>query len=412
MRSRLNSIYAGMLGGPVKDCDFLVVGAGPAGTTFAAETAERARVVVVEEHEEIGLPVQCTGLIAPRVAQMASAEETVLSRLRGAYFHFPGGEVLEVRSKETKAVVVDRASFDKICAGRALDAGAELILGERFVSADLSDGAMVRCKGAHRFHEYRASLIVGADGYKSNVAKCAGLGPPKDQVRGVQMDLRHRDEEQDMLNVYLGKKVAPGFFAWRIPCGDMTRVGLCATVRHETPLTYLNPLLVKLGLDGKERLRVISGLIPIGPPPRTYSAHALIIGDAAGQAKPLSGGGLYTGMVAAKCAAVTALDCLATGDFSGLALSAYQERWKGEIGRELDRGYLIRRSYLRLSDRKLGEVGRILSKGDVPSILAQADIDSPSVMAPQVLKAAPSLVRFAPSFLGSLFSRSNAINDK
>ena len=80
MRSRLNSIYAGMLGGPVKDCDFLVVGAGPAGTTFAAETAERARVVVVEEHEEIGLPVQCTGLIAPRVAQMASAEETVLSR--------------------------------------------------------------------------------------------------------------------------------------------------------------------------------------------------------------------------------------------------------------------------------------------------------------------------------------------
>ena len=396
----------------MKDCDFLVVGAGPAGTTFAAETARRARVVVVEEHEEIGLPVQCTGLVAPRVVRMASAGETVLNELHGAYFHFPGEEVVEVRSQETKAVVVDRASFDRLCAAHATDLGADLVLGERFVSADLSDGALVRCKGAHCSHEYRASLVVGADGYKSNVAKCAGLGPPKDQVRGVQVDLRHREEEQDMLNVYLGKKVAPGFFAWKVPCGEMTRVGLCASPRFDPPLAYLNPLLVRLGLDGKEKLRVISGLIPLGPPPRTYSANALVVGDAAGQAKPLSGGGLYTGMVAASCAAVTALECLAKDDFSGLALSAYQERWKAEVGRELDRSYLIRRSFLRLSDRRLGEVGRILSRGEVPRILAQGDIDSPSALAPQVLKAAPSLVRFAPSLLGSLLSRSNARNGK
>ncbi|MCU0860932.1 MAG: FAD-dependent monooxygenase, partial [Methanomassiliicoccales archaeon] len=194
----------------MKDCDFLVVGGGPAGTSFAAATAPKASVVVVEEHPEVGLPVQCTGLVAPRVVEMASAFDTVLNRLHGAYFHFPGDQVVEVRSREVKAMVVNRASFDRSRAERALDQGAVIERGTRFVSADFGKWATVRCKAGGQTVEYRARMVVGADGYKSNVASCAGLGPPRDRVRGLQVDLRHRMEDQDMLSVFLGRKVAPG----------------------------------------------------------------------------------------------------------------------------------------------------------------------------------------------------------
>lgn len=396
----------------MKECDFLVVGGGPSGMTFAAAVAKRARVVVVEEHDAVGLPVQCTGLVAPRVVELADAWPTVLNELHGAYFHFPGEQVVEVRAKETKALVVDRAAFDRTCALRAERAGADVVLGETFVSAEVGERVVARCCGLKRFDDYRAKLILGADGYKSNVARAVGLGSPKDLVRGVQMDLLHREEEQDMLNVYIGRKVAPGFFAWRIPCGDMTRVGVCVSGNQAAPLTYLNQLLDRLGLRDMERIRVTSGLIPIGTPPRTYAARTLTVGDAAGQAKPLSGGGLYTGMVAAQCAAETALSCLEADDFGAVALSSYQESWKAKIGRELDRGYLIRRAFIRLSDRKLEDVGRILSREGMSEVLAQGDIDFPVALAPQVLKAAPSLVKLAPSFLSTLFSRSSARNDK
>jgi len=396
----------------VKECDFLVVGGGPSGMTFAAAVGKRAKVVVVEEHETIGQPVQCTGLVAPRVVDMAGARGTVLNRLRGGYFHFPGDQVVEVRGKGTKAVVVDRAAFDQTCAELAEDQGAEIALGERFIDADLGDRITAHCLNRKGSCNYAAKLIVGADGYKSNVAKMAGLEGPKDQVRGVQMDIRHEEDDQEMLNVYLGKKVAPGFFAWKVPCGEMTRVGLCVSRSQDAPLTFFNPLLERLGLRDKERMRVISGMIPIGPPPRTFAERTLVIGDAAGQAKPLSGGGLYTGMVAAECAAKTALESLEGNDFGAEALSSYEERWKTELGRELDRGFLVRRAFIKLSDRKLEEVGRILSREDVRQVLSEGDIDFPADLAPRVLKTAPSLLKFAPSFLGALFTRSSARNQK
>ncbi|MDD1747757.1 MAG: NAD(P)/FAD-dependent oxidoreductase [Methanomassiliicoccales archaeon] len=390
----------------MKECDFLVVGGGPSGMTFATAVGKKAKVVVVEEHEAIGEPVQCTGLVTPRVVEMAGARDTVLNRLRGGYFNFPGDQVVEVRGRSIKAVVVDRAAFDRTCAERAMDAGAEVAPGERFTDARIGANATAHCWDSRGSFNYTTKLIVGADGYKSNVAKTAGLGGPKDFVRGVQMDIEHREEEQDMLSVYLGKKVAPGFFAWKIPCGEMTRVGLCASLSYDAPMTYLGPLLKRLGLQDKERIRVISGMIPIGSLAQTYAERILVIGDAAAQTKPLSGGGLYTGMVAAGCAARTALGCLEEDDFSAEALSSYQEGWKAELGRELDRGLMIRKAYTKLSDRKLEEVGRILSREDVREVLAEGDIDSPAELAPKVLKTAPGLLRLAPSFLRALFSRS------
>ena len=132
----------------------------------------------------------------------------------------------------------------------------------------------------------------------------------------------------------------------------------------------------------------------------TFETMGGILGDA-----PLSGGGLYTGMTAAHIAAEVALAALHEGDLSAERLSEYQRKWKEEIGRELERGYLIRKAYLRLSDKRLDALGRTLDRPEVKDVLSTGDIDFPSLLAPQIIKAAPKLLRFAPQVLRSMFSR-------
>ena len=383
----------------------LVIGGGPAGCSFAARAAKGAQVIILEEHPEIGRPVQCTGLVAPRVVDMARAEESVLCTLRGARFHFPFKTVIDFRSSDIKALVVDRQVFDQRCAEIASDAGAKILTNSRLVKATVGqEGVEARFQRDGASEKCMAGLIVGADGYKSRVSEIAGLPPAKEWIKGIQVDLEIEDRS-DVLDVYVGSKVAPGFFAWRIPCGAFVRVGVCVSEGNGPPSQFLRSLLKRLELDDAGVLDRISGVIPIGFPLRTYADRTMLVGDAAGQAKPLSGGGLYTGMTAATIAAEVALAAMREGDLSAERLSEYQRRWKEEIGRELERGYLMRRAYMRLSDKRLEALGRTLDRPEVKDVLSTGDIDFPSLLAPQMIKAAPKLLRFAPQVLRSMFSR-------
>jgi flavin-dependent dehydrogenase len=155
-------------------------------------------------------------------------------------------------------------------------------------------------------------------------------------------------------------------------------------------------------LDGFKRLDNYSGVIPLGTRDRTYADRVLITGDAAAMAKPLSGGGLFTGMISAECAATTALEALERNDLSKSYLSRYQTLWRERIGRELDRGYRVRKVFVRLSDRKLDDVGKLMKRPSVKAILESGDIDRPTELAPAVLRSVPSLLRFSPQILGSL----------
>ncbi|MGD0818241.1 MAG: NAD(P)/FAD-dependent oxidoreductase [Methanomassiliicoccales archaeon] len=382
------------------DSDLVVVGGGPVGCAVAAITAERYSTIVLEEHGDAGVPVQCAGLVTARVIDMVGAQDSVLNRITGMVLHFPGGAEIRLDGNETKAVVVDRFKFDQRCKDRAVAAGARYVTGAKFLDYALKEnGMMIRADGHKELH---CKLLVGADGYKSSVSKMAGLPPPRDMVKGIECDVDHRMTEQSHVHVYLGNKVAPGFFAWKIPCGNFTRLGLCVSEGNGPPSTYLRSLMEAEKLDGTKRLANYSGVIPLGTRGKTYAERLMITGDAAAMAKPLSGGGLFTGMISAECAAATALEALEKDDISERALSQYQRLWKEKIGRELDRGYRVRKVFVRLNDKKLDSVGRLMSKPDVMVTLESGDIDKPTELAPAVLRSVPSLLRFSPQILGSL----------
>ncbi len=387
--------------------EVVVIGGGPVGSTFAAQTAS-CSTVVIEEHDEVGSPVQCAGLVHPRVVELAHAEGTVLNTITGFRLVFPGGRNMEVRSNEPKAVVIDRARFDQICSTRAEDEGADMLTGREF-KGFRREGHKLRLKlhGPNGPEEMTTDLLVGADGYKSRVGKEAGIGPAREVVRGIQVDLDVRMDEPSLVEVLIGDKVAPGFFAWVLPCGDFTRVGLGVGNDNGAPSKYLTALIKKKGLEDAERLKMISGAIPIGPPKKTYADNILIVGDAAAQTKPLSGGGLYTGMRAARWAAMTAVEALKSRDLSAKRLAEYEDRWRADIGKELDRGLLIRRAFVKMTDKKLDEVGRLLDRDDAKDVLATGDIDYPSKIASPLMRQVPSLIKFSPQLIGSLIRGAN-----
>jgi geranylgeranyl reductase family protein len=378
--------------------EVLIVGAGPAGAWTAAELAKRHDVQLVEEHAHIGRPVQCAGLVAPRVLEMTSAQDFVLNRLRGAVITFPGGIELEFAAEECKAVVVDRALMDSHLVERAVDAGATLQTSTRFSGRRHGLCLMKTARGTQ---EVTTKVLVGADGYRSVVASSAGLPPCRDVVRGVEADVAHRLDDQERVRVLLGAQVAPGFFAWAIPCGDFSRVGLCVGAGAPSPSRYLDKVLGMVGVEGKVLARY-SGQIPLGVRRRTYDDGVLVVGDAAGQAKPISGGGVYTALVAAGCA-VKAIDAaLSSGDVGRRSLSLYEKLWRAELGRELENGYRARRIFLSMKDKKMDKAGSLLKDAKVRAVLSTGDIDHPMELAPRLLRAAPGLMTLLPMALRPL----------
>ena len=145
--------------------------------------------------------------------------------------------------------------------------------------------------------------------------------------------------------------------------------------------------------------------MPIGTLPRTHARRVLLVGDAAAQVKPLSGGGIFTGMRCAEIAADVASQGLAKGDLSEGFLAEYDRRWRAELGEEFRRALYLRRLFTRLSDDELERVVRALKGTHLEAtIVAFGDIDFPTHVARELLKASPGLVRLLPKALGAWVS--------
>lgn len=355
--------------------DVVVVGGGPAGSRSAALLARDADVVVLEEHPRSGVPMQCAGLITDDVIELSGVRPDILSTLFGAEVVFPDGTALTVRSDNPKARAVDRADLDSKMADAAMAAGAEYMFGTRFLSSRVSDRVSVDTTAGG----IEAALVVGADGHTSSVSAGIPGSGPREYLRGIQADVAWRPDHDDLFRIHLGSRYAPGFFTWEIPCGDFTRVGLCTSWEAGPPMQYLRRLLEDLGAEDRV-VGMHSGKIPLHGRGRNVGDRTMLVGDAASQVKPVSGGGLYPGLTAAGILADVAGRALSDGDLSAGRLSEYERRCDRDFGSELRRGYTLRRMFVRMSDEDLTAAGRFASRDDIRSVLDDIDIDHPSAV--------------------------------
>lgn len=361
----------------------VVVGGGPAGAIAARFSAlHGASTLLLEEHASIGSPVQCTGLIstkALRECELAPESSFICREIRGAKVYSPGGYLLNIDGGRTKAYVVDRKIFDRALMLKALDAGVDLMLRARAVGLEHTrEGVRLWVQHCGITKEVWAGVVIGADGVQSRIARMCGLDSVERCLSGIQIEGRYEAEDADFVEIFLGNSIAPGFFAWAVPASEgFARIGLCTYPDVVSPYWYLQRLLsehqvVSRRYQGSYSALTLGG-IPLGAPQRTCTDSVLIVGDAAGQVKPTSGGGIYMGAVCAKIAGEVAA--------SGEALELYDDRWRGRVGRELLVGMYIHDMLGRLSDVQLDEFVQLFNNPKVLEVVKEyGDMDYPSVL--------------------------------
>jgi len=402
---------------PPERIDVLVVGAGPAGSTAAERLAAAGwKVVVAEEHPRVGHPVQCAGLVSRRVLELSGATATVVREVRGASVFGPSLRSTEFRAPEPRAYVIERGKLDEHLAERAARAGAEFRCASRFDAKveEREDRVVVRLRGPDGASvELAPRLVVGADGVASAVARAFRLRRPIEILPAFEAEFAQSPGDPETVEVYLGRGIAPGLFGWWIPDGrGGARVGVAADADGTSARGYYERLLVALArrfgrpLTGPTSF-IASG-IPIGRVPKIVGPRVMLVGDAAAQVKPLSGGGIFSGMRAAEHAATVAAEALAANDLSERRLADYPRRFDAELGEEFRRALYLRRVFARLTDPELDALVDVLRQGELGgTIVAFGDIDFPSHVARQLLRESPGLLRLVPKALGAFLGGSS-----
>jgi digeranylgeranylglycerophospholipid reductase len=356
--------------------DVVVVGAGPAGSACARRCAELGlSCLLLEEHATIGHPVQCAGLLS--VAAMKEcrvSDRPVLNRVSGARIKTSLGSELAFDSGTTKAFVVDRGLLDREMAVHAADAGAEIRVKTAFSGVK---GSTVVTRGVHGREEFPFRVLVAADGPRSPVARAQGMPRPPVFLAGLQTELL-LDTDPCFVEIY--PDASPEFFGWVIPTGEgRARVGLAGT--HDIRERFLRLLSVVGYEAGACGLHLVSGTIPLGVMPRTFGKRTLFIGDAAGMAKPTSGGGVYTGVRSAVHAAETAVLACGEDNYSDSSLARYERLWKADIGKELSLGFRVFSARRAFDPAEMDRLVRLLSREEiVREIVCYGDMDRPGVL--------------------------------
>lgn len=363
-----------------------MVGGGPAGASAARAAAEGGlRVVVLEEHTRLGRPIQCTGLLSLHGIELTRARPEIRLRpITGVYVYAPNGARVALGGRKLQAHVIDRDRLDQQLLEDAQRAGAEVLPGMRAIAWQ-PGRIQARDPVSKEPCVFEAPLVIGADGAHSRVAVWAGLPRPRKCVYGTQVLVSHPPPRADFVEVFLGRNVAPNFFAWAVPAGEGTlRVGLASDEGAGAKGNLEKLLRARYGCD------VIStqgGTIPFGLPARTVADGLMLVGDAAGQAKPTSGGGIYTGSLCGRIAGQVAVKAVKAGDVSAQALQEYETRWRAKLERELQFGWHAHRLLCHLSDDQINRVFEWLSQDEVQSVLEEyGDIDYPSICMKEIVK--------------------------
>ncbi len=395
--------------------DVVIVGAGPAGGLCAERIARAGyEVALIEEHREVGEPIQCGGLVTPRVFDYVRCKETILGEVRGAEIFSPTGRRLVIDGHETEAVVVDRAMFDRAIVTEAVRAGAHTFLGTQAQGATCKDGGVevfVDRDGVRQ--TIRGKILIGCDGVRSNVAKWFHILRPKKILPGFEVEMAGVRGDPGFVKIFVGNEIAPGFFGWVIPSGEGTaRVGLC--VGEGNAHAYLKRMLerpwVQEYVKGAQPILYIVGGIPIGFPRRTYADHVMVVGDAACQAKATSGGGIFTSLHCASLAAETAVKALEAGDYSARMMHRYHRAWTKSIGKELRKDLAIHESFTKLTDAQFEELFDILSNPAILQLVeAKGDIDFPSKVGWALLREEPRLLKYVGKALRAMIAKNVGI---
>lgn len=314
--------------------DLIIVGAGPVGSHLAQKISEEdLDVLIIERSEEVGKPLACSGHVSPDIWDFVpegSKQRLEQNKIRGARFHTENGSEFPFYKNETVSYVIDRVELDKLKAEEAEKSGADIHLGENVEEVIENEKSVTVVTDKDK---YEAKMVAGCDGASSKVRDEVDLPEPDHFYQGI-LCFSDEDDSQDFVDVFLE---VPEFFAWRIPRGDSVEYG-AAVPRGEEPMKWLNQITDRY-IDREDQKNLCAGAIPINPAEKVTSERVFLVGDAAGQTKPFTGGGILYGMRCAEAAA----DKIYFEEPE--TLESYEKEWRNQIGADIRLGGFIEKFY-------------------------------------------------------------------
>ncbi|MFV2041344.1 MAG: geranylgeranyl reductase family protein, partial [Candidatus Hydrothermarchaeales archaeon] len=359
--------------------------------------------------QEIGYPVKCSGLFSISGLKQIGvdvSDSLICSTIRGGRFYSPGGEDFLAYSKQDRAIVVERKMFDKELARDAVRAGAEIRLKTSARGMKRNGRIEVKINEVGEEKTISSKLLIGADGAGSQVARWAGIERENKFVSGVQVEVAAADVEPDVAEVYFGKSFAPGFYGWILPKGDVFEVGVGSTGGSgKTPRELLKRFMAEhpvasKKIDSKSILEFNTGAIPVGGPRETVSDNVMLVGDAAGQTKASTGGGVVTGGICARIAADAAISAVEENNYSHeFLLESYDRKWRAELEQEFMAHLFLKGIIDSATDRELDSLFTLLKREGVPELMTRfTDTDRPLDFVKEVLKK-DAILNWAQGFL-------------
>lgn len=381
--------------------DVVVVGGGPAGSTAARVAAQNgAKVLMLEKDREVGIPVRCGEAIGEiglnRVLE--PRPEWIANKIEAVRLVAPDGTFVKI-SHDDIGFILDRKRFDYDLAMMAAQQGVKIVT-KAYVYGLLKENETV--KGVQVIHlgnrhQVNAKIVIGADGVESRVGRWAGLKTHvrlKDMETCVQMTVANLKLDRKYCDFYFSNQLAPGGYLWVFPKNEhLANIGLGISgeyAAHKSPLEYLKEFIEKKFRDAAI-LTTVAGGVPCAPFMEKIVSNGLIlIGDAAHQANPLTGGGIVQSIIAAEIAGEVAATAVKENDTSENRLLEYAKKWDKENGGNHRRAYRLKEAVYKLTDDDLNRTAAAISKKPaekqtIVNIFKTALIQHPKLI-PDVIK--------------------------
>ena len=383
------------------DYDVVIIGAGPVGSTMAAYLLDAGLSVgIVEKKKQIGYPLQCAGILSHHIFELNELpEDIILNRVKGAFLH-TRSQMLHVRKDETVAYIIDRVAYDNFLFNKAIDKGAQLI-NQKAVDFDLDEGVVY----LQNNDEIKSRIIVGCDGYNSVLSD--KMGNSQSNFNASQMLVkieddnihRYRNSDEEcgkFVDAGMLEEISPGFF-WVIPTKDnLYRVGLFSPETHKRQNEFLEEFLNKH--FEHEIVEKHKGFIPIfNDKNLMVKSRAMLVGDAAAQVKPTSGGGLLIGFDACRMASQWIEKAISQDDID--VLKQYPKEFNRKYSKEFSYQFKVQKTLKMFSDDDLDYFFLKLRENDGEAIVSQyGDMDTQSTLVKEVIKRG-LIFKIVPSFL-------------
>ena len=386
--------------------DSIVVGAGPIGGYLSKKLNDNGHsVLLLEEHDEIGRPFQCAGLVNPAAMETIGLESSILTSIWGANIHSPNGKRVSIGDPNMpRTFSVCRKIFDEAVVMQSIATGTEIMLSTKPVSASIENEYVeVNIDGPNGSETVRCKLLCGADGAHSWVRRKFRMGNPTETMIGFQIEVTGYSGDDGMLDMYTGASIAPGFFSWAIPTGETTRLGTwtkASLMGGTSSEEFMSRLMEDKNLNSRftdcSEVARFCGPVPSGIVRRPMRERVALFGDAAGICKPTTGGGIGPGFKQVDMLVPLLSNAISENDLSEVRMKALSSKLK-QMKRDQRKKRALRDAFLtEMNDSELEDIFSVWARPEVTDLINEfGDIENPIPLGVKMLREVPEFRRLA-----------------